>query len=173
MKTMPGSLQRFFDYLADEEGIVCRWAAPILADRDVICRRWEDVPGGPFWAIEVGEWRADHDDDLNDRLLLPDAGLGDDEEWGEMMGPTEAQLHQEAQRRWLLWRDEALSAGAVAWDALARRLIARQQEWAKVRRSDLGGKSPLQAIRAERRRQGKRADMLDLLRRSEPPPDEN
>jgi SEC-C motif/Domain of unknown function (DUF6930) len=172
MKTMPGSLQRFFDYLADEEGIVCRWAAAILADRDLLSARWEDAPLGPFWETEVGEWRADHDDDLNDRLMLPDSGLGDDEEWGAMMGSAEAQVYQEAQRRWLLWRDEALSAGAVEWEALARHLIARQQEWAKVRRPDLGGKSPLQVIRAERRRQGKHADMLDLLRRSDPPADE-
>ena len=172
MKTMPGSLQRFFDFLAGEEGILCPWAAPLLADRDTLAARWEDVPSGPFWSTDVGAWRAGHDEDLDERLMLPDAALADDESWGELMGPTEAQLHGELLRRWLLWRDEILTAGDVGGDALARQLVARQQKWAGAPHPDLEGKSPLQAIREERRRQGKLPPMLELLRRPGPPADD-
>ena len=169
MKSMPGSLQRFFDFLAGTEGIVCPWAAPLLADRETLSSRWEDAPTGPFWSAGVGEWRADHDEDLGHRLMLPDAALGDDERWGELMGLIEARLHGELHRRWLLWRDEILSARGVRWDELARQLVTRQQEWVDAPHPGLGGSSPLQAIREERRRQGKLPPMLDLLRQSEPP----
>jgi len=166
MATMPGSLRRFLDYLAAEEGISCPWAREILSDRAAIEARWEDAPGGAFWDPEVDEWRSEHDDDLYARLMLPDGGLGGDgEEWGSLMGSTEAQLHGELRRRWLLWRDELLSGGAEAGLELAVLLLARQRAWENSPHPRLAGKSPLEAIREERKRTGEIGDLAKLLGR--------
>lgn len=152
LEAMPVSLRRFFDYLAEEEGIVCPWAAEILADRQALRRRWQNAPRGPFWDADVGYWRQEVAEALVLRLMLPDASLGDeeDEEWGAWMGATEAQLHTELCRRWLLWRDELLHEGVHDGPELVDQLFARQRRWESTPRADLGGKSPLEAVREER-----------------------
>lgn len=149
MAAMPGSLERFFDFLADDEGIVCPWAEEILGDRQGIKMRWVGAPDGFFWDDDVIEWRAEHNDELYARLLLPDGHLGKDgDSWQVAMGPVEAKLHDELRRRWLLWRDELLREGERE---LVERLIERQREWELAPHAALDGRSPVGAILAERR----------------------
>lgn len=172
-KTLPGSLVRFFDYLADEEGIVCPWARAILTDRQALLEHWKAAPRGFFWDAAVGDWRADQAEELIIRLLLPDTVLdeeADEDElwWGALMGIDEARLHRELCRRWLLWRDELLRAGVGDSQALARQLVTRQLKWQRSPHPDFEGKSPIEVIREERERQGDRSD----LRRTSQPADE-
>ncbi len=155
-KAMPVSLQRFFAFLATKEGIICPWAANVLDNRAAIQDRWIDAPTGPFWDEEVMAWRAEHDDELMARLMLPDSGLGDEAEqrWGPTMGPTEARLDRELHRRWLLWREELLAEGCDDWGELAGKLVQRQRLWERTAHPDLDGMSPIDAIREERSRHG-------------------
>ncbi len=151
-KALPGSLERFFRFLAREAGIECPWAWEILADREGFAERCEGAPAGDFRDPAVREWRAEHTDDLVFHVLLPDSGLGgaDDEAWAPSMGPTEARLDHELRRRWLLWRDELLLAGVETFPELVRRLVGRQRQWEHAPHPQLAGKSPLAAIREER-----------------------
>ena len=66
------------------------------------------------------------------------------------MGLVEAELEAEAQRRWLLWRDELLQAGLVDPGELWEALVARQRAWETAPQSDLGGMTPVEAIETER-----------------------
>jgi hypothetical protein len=150
-RAMPASLERFFEYLAAEEGIVCPWAAAVLADRKVYGERRLSYPGGSDWDDDVMDWRSEHDEDLFARLLLPSAPLGEDGDWGGTMGPTQARLQHEMHRRWLLWRDEEIRSGHADPKELCGVLEARQRAWTTSPHPDLGGKSPKQAVRAERR----------------------
>jgi hypothetical protein len=148
---VPGSLRRFFDYLAAEDGIVCPWAFEILDDRHYLLKIWDDAPTGPFWDDDVQEWRNERIEDLVDLVMIPDSSLGEEEEeWGSTMATTEARLHAELVRRWLLWRDELLDAGVVRWRELADRLIERQREWERTPHPRCAGKSPIEAILEER-----------------------
>jgi hypothetical protein len=163
MATMPGSLERFFDFLADAEGIDCPWAREVLADRKDLRRRWEDAPLGPFWDTDVARWRAEHDEELYARLMLPDAGLGGEgREWAALMGPVEAGLHDELGRRWLLWRDALLGGGVDDWRELAVGLVARQRAWDTAPHPELDGKTPLQAIIEDRKRHGRSPGLEEL-----------
>lgn len=150
-KAMPASLERFFAFLEAEEGIVCPWARPVLADRDTYEARRASCPGHFFWEDEVQAWRAQEADDLGDHVLLPDDRLGAGDLWSFTMGPTEAELHQELERRWLLWRDGAIRAGAAEPAAVFEAAAERQHAWEAAPHPGLGGKTPYQAIRAERR----------------------
>jgi hypothetical protein len=67
------------------------------------------------------------------------------------MGPTQARLQHEMHRRWLLWRDEEIRSGRTAPKELTGVLEARQRAWKTSPHPALGGKSPQQAVRAERR----------------------
>ncbi len=148
---VPGSLRRFFDYLAAEEGIVCPWAFEILEDRHYLLEIWDDAPTGPFWDEGVQEWRNERLEDLVELVMIPDASLGPEgQTWGSTMGITEARLHAELVRRWLLWRDELLDAGIDDWRDLADRLIERQREWERTPHPRCAGKSPIEAVLAER-----------------------
>jgi hypothetical protein len=150
-RAMPASLERFFEYLAAEEGIVCPWADAVLGDREAYEERRRSYPGGSPRSDDAMAWRAEHDEELYARMLLPSCGLGEDEAWGETMGRTEMLLQRELLRRWLLWRDEEIRSGRTQPRELLGVLEARQRAWESSPHPALGGKSPLQAIRAERR----------------------
>jgi hypothetical protein len=150
-RSLPVSLKRFFAFLAQEEGISCPWAGPILAARDVFETRRESCPGHFFWEQDVMLWRLTHEEDLLARVMIPDDQLGEDDEWGNTMGPIEAELMQELHGRWLLWRDEEIRAGRTSPDALREALVERQRAWEVVPHPTLDGQSPYQAVRNERR----------------------
>jgi hypothetical protein len=171
-KALPGSLARFFDYLADEEEIVCPWARAILADRQALLECWKGAPGGFFWDPGVSDWRAEQTEELFHRLLLPDSVLDEEENefWGATMGIDEARLHGELCRRWLLWRDELLRAGADDSMALAVQLVARQEEWQRSPHPDFEGKSPIEVIRGERERHGDHSDLRRTFQPADEPP---
>jgi hypothetical protein len=154
-RSMPVSLERFFEFLAAEEGIVCPWADGVLGERRAYEERRRSYPGGAPLSDEVMDWRGDHDEELYARLLLPDTGLGEDDEWGEIMGRTEFLLRRELHRRWLLWRDREIRSGRTESRELLDVLLARQRSWEADPQPALGGKSPRRAIRGERRERGR------------------
>ncbi|MGH9363273.1 MAG: hypothetical protein ACRD2T_15285, partial [Thermoanaerobaculia bacterium] len=154
-RTLPASLRRFFAFLAEHEGLRCPWAEPLLRNRRAFLARWESCPGGFFWDEDIQHWRAAAIEELADRVLLPDSGLGARDSWAELQGMTEARLHRELQRRWLLWRDELLRGGGGSAEDLAAALVARQRAWESAPHPDLDGHTPLSAIAAERRARGK------------------
>lgn len=153
---MPASLGRFFAWLAAEEGVQCPWAAEVLGERDAYRLRRLEFPGGFGWDDEVGSWRAELYEDLDVRILLHDDGLGSTLTWGEegpfgrVMGIVEDTLDRELQRRWLLWREEAIRAGETSPPLLRERLVARQREWEETPHPSLDGETPLVAIERER-----------------------
>jgi SEC-C motif len=150
-RAIPSSLRRFFAFLAEHEGLRCAWAEPLLRDRRAFLERWESCPDGFFWDDAIQHWRAAAIDDLVDRRLIHDWGLGERGSWGELQGMTEARLQRELQRRWLLWRDELLRGGGMSRNELAEALVARQRAWEAAPHPDLGGRTPLAAIAEERR----------------------
>ncbi len=155
-RALPTSLGRFFDYLHNEEGISCPWAADVLRDKDTFMARWESCPS-QFWSDEgVGLWRGHVYADLDARVLCADPHLGRGVEWGATMGFEEAMLEREGQRRWLLWRDEIIGSATTAPDEIRAELVRRQRKWARTPQQALSGKTPLQVIKAERRESARR-----------------
>ena len=162
-EAMPVSLGRFFAWLAEEERIECPWAREVLTEREQYEVRYYDCPGGPWWEEDVGDWSAEAWQDLDRRVFLYDAGLGASGEWGEegpfgrVMGPTEARLEHELERRWLLWRDEEIRAGLTEPDPLRAALIRRQRAWEASPHPGLDGLTPVKAIGCEREERQARA----------------
>lgn len=149
---VPASLERFFAYLETEVGIVCPWAAEVLATgREAFDEGLESVPRHFFRDEGVADWRLDLANQLLDRVLIPDPGLSDDELWGATQGMIEACLQDELQRRWLLWRDELIRSGTDEPVELFGALVERQRTWETSPHPDLGGTTPVEAIRVERR----------------------
>jgi hypothetical protein len=149
--TMPGSLRRFVRYLAKEEGLDLPTAEEVLAEKDYYEQRWDSFPDGHWWDEEVGGWCWFAWRDLRARALTHDDGLGDGE-WGRTMGVVEAQLESELQRRWLLWRDALIEEGVTDPAELRRRLVDHRRIWESAPHERLDGKTPLEAIAAERKR---------------------
>lgn len=150
-RTVPASLQRFFEFLYNEEGLVCPWADEVLADRDLIEERWADFPGGFWWDDEVQEWREEVVAELQFRLLVPDESFTDGAPRDGEMGPEEGRLQTELERRWLLWRDEILRSEIVDTPEVLRRLLERQEEWESSPHPALAGKTPAEVVAEERR----------------------
>lgn len=149
-RAMPTSLRRFFEFLATEEGIECPWARDILRDRETYEGRYDDFPDGFWWDSQVQRWRSELSEDLDARALIHDQGLGTTDVWGETMGEVEYGLVRELQRRWLIWRDEVIAGGVTAAPEVRAALVARQREWETSGHPDLRGRSPVEAILAER-----------------------
>lgn len=149
---VPTSLRRFFSFLAEAEAIACPWADPVLRDRETFEVRLDEFPGGFWWDEGVKDWQAELYDDLWERVFLPEQEMSGGERWGGTMGRVEAALHGELQRRWLLWRDEVVRAGTAEPEAVRRELAERQRTWEQTPHPDFRRKTPVQAIRAERKR---------------------
>lgn len=148
----PTSLRRFFTFLAEDEGVVCPWADPVLRDKDAFELRLDTFPGGHWWDEAVGDWRAGAYADLDARAFLPADAMAGGSSWGDTMGPDEASLHHELQRRWLLRRDDVILAGATTPDAVRTELRRRQHAWESSPHPAFRGKTPVQVVKAERKR---------------------
>jgi hypothetical protein len=90
--------------------------------------------------------------DLQNRVMLPSESLGAGECWGATMGSTEARLHKELQRNWLVWRDELIANGTVVPDELRPPLLERQRRWEQTPLADRGGHSPFDLVMRERKK---------------------
>ena len=89
-------------------------------------------------------------------MMLHDPSLGASSQWGAegpagwVMGIVEDDLSHELQRRWLIWRDEEIHAGLVDRDHVRAALVRRQREWETTVHPQLDGRTPVEAIEAER-----------------------
>ncbi|MFP3941631.1 MAG: SEC-C metal-binding domain-containing protein [Thermoanaerobaculia bacterium] len=150
-RQVPVSLKRFFAYLADREGIDCLWARAILTDeRDFFEDRLATVPGPFSWAEGMGEWQAELVPSLLARVLVPIQGIAPADPAQPGVSLPEARLEVELQRRWLLWRDELVRAGLDDPEELLGDLLELQETWQKTPQDRLEGRTPEEAIRAER-----------------------
>ena len=153
---VPVSLERFFDYLAVEEDIVCPWAFEILAERDEIEVRWGTSPGG-FWLDEDGrDWWSSGFSEQRTLLLLPEMlclGHPPPDELVGLMGSKEALLWMELERRWLLWRDAILRSEDLETPEVLERLCRRQRDWEETVHPHLDGRTPAEVVIEERAKQ--------------------
>ncbi len=130
-----GSLERFFEFLAAEEGIECPWAAPILQDRSAFIERWETCPNKPFWDLESIDWISDLNADLQRRSLLPESDLGSGPESASVSDDLELPITPmtweqhlvwlRLHRQWLAWRDEIIRSGVTDAETVYNRLAER------------------------------------------------
>lgn len=158
------AVERFFEFLAEREGIVCEWAEVVLDEHEWFELRLEEFPGGHWWDAEVREWQQEVWDDLEARIMYPHAELGDGETWGATMGTTEHALRHTLQRAWLAWRDEVIRSGTTAPEAVRAALIPRQHAWLRTPLPELGGRTPVEAILAERRERPGLRDLDSIWR---------
>jgi hypothetical protein len=151
-KAARGSLRRFLRYLSAGQEISLPRAWDLLGKKEAFEARCAGAPAGAWWDSDVQEWRETHYLSLQLDLLVHDPTLAGGEPWGAFMGPVEARLDRELQRRWLLWRDDQLRRRADPDpDDLLRHLTERQRAWETTPQAKLAGKSPAEAIAAERR----------------------
>jgi len=150
-ESLPGSLRRFFAFLSERHDLQFPWAKALLSDRQSLERRVHAAPVGGWWNPDIQYFRADVWEDLDRRtLLLPDdwAGALEPEAF---TGIGEARLHHEAQRRWLVWRDDLIHGGMDTPDELYDALGVRLLEWLdEPDPEDRDGRTRLAVIRAER-----------------------
>lgn len=152
---IPGALRRFFDFLAECEGIVCPWAAAVIDDAETFRRRRSTFPGGFWWDPGVAEWRQELVEALTARALVPST-LDDDDIGGPpTVGPVEARLLDQLQRLWLIWRDEIIRAGTTAYDDVVDELIERQDRWQATPNPLTNGATPRSAVAKERKNAAK------------------
>ena len=150
VRAMQGSLQRFFRFTGESEGLEFPWAESVLKERDQFEERWATFPGGFWWEPAVQAWRCDLNNDLDARGLLSDSDMANGEQWGATMGTVEWKLSHELQRRWLLWREELVKGGVVEPADVRAALVRRQRQWETTPHSAHGGATPIEAILRER-----------------------
>ncbi|HET7461323.1 MAG TPA: SEC-C metal-binding domain-containing protein [Longimicrobium sp.] len=146
-KALPDSLRAFFAWLAAHEGIHYPWAPSVLDEFERVRDERDPAPDGMFWEEEVMDWRSELWDDLDARVMLPDADLpGTEDGWpGEMNGEV-AELREELQRLWLVWYDEVVRAGTREPEAVRALLLARQRAWEATPHAGLDGRTPRDAV---------------------------
>lgn len=149
-RAMPASLKHFLAYLAKYEGLEFPWARSVLSDLATYRRRLETYPDRPWRDTEMADWTAELVGEFSARLFLHDEGLGEDDRWENLMGPTEWRQRRELQRRWLIWREELIASGLTDTGEVFDALLERQRGWERTPRADLGGRSPLEVVRASR-----------------------
>jgi hypothetical protein len=152
MRSFPGSLKRFFEFLASVERVHCPWAAAILRDRDTFFERCTTRPMGLMGDEAVRDWVADLTADLDARLFLPSADPALGIPWNELMGEVEATLFDQLHRRWLAWRDEVVRSGLTDREQVEAVLRERQREWSHAPNPPAGGKTPARAVAREQSR---------------------
>jgi hypothetical protein len=141
LDALPLSLDRFFQFMAAEEGISCPWAAPILADRESYGRQRNIRPAGGEEDPHYSPWVRPLLEDLVDRsLILPHP------HWPEQLGPDGHALENELGRRLLLWREEIILAGTTDRDGVHTALTARVTEWEHTPHPGFEGRSPLEVL---------------------------
>ena len=150
MRGMPVSLKQFFAFVADREQVTFPWAAEILADRTKFEQRLASRPDRMADDDAVFLWQADVTLDLSERELLPGSDMAEGGTWGETMGSVEWTLHRELQRRWLIWRDEAIASGIVEPADVRKALHVRQRAWETRPHKGCGGATPVAAVARER-----------------------
>lgn len=154
---LPMSLRYLFRWLDEEAGIRCPWAETVLAERAAY-RACRLAYRGVVNPATLENWECEVYDALNRRALLPADDLGDGDMWEggrgwfEGPGPVEAHLRHELERRWLVWRDDEIRGGLTDPEALRELLWERQRAWETSPLPNLGGRSPAQAVEAERAR---------------------
>jgi hypothetical protein len=142
-RALPESLLLFFGWLWTEEGIEYPWFAAVIAEFVIFAETLADAGA----ALDVHDLGPELWDDLDARVMLHDRDLpGTEDGWPGLMSVEVATARQELQRRWLVWYDEAVRAGTTGLDELREALVARQREWEQVRRPELGGRTPMQAV---------------------------
>lgn len=147
---LPASLRRFFAVLDRQDGIACPWAQRLLKDKKSFMARWEASPDGFWWDEAVADWRHDHFAELDRLVLSPSIQLPGVLTWGTTQGFTEARLDDELRRHWLLWRDEFIRSGLDQSDEVRTALEQRAADWLTTPHAALAGKTPVEAIEAER-----------------------
>ncbi|MGH7665432.1 MAG: SEC-C metal-binding domain-containing protein [Gemmatimonadaceae bacterium] len=147
--SIPGSLRRFFAYLAAHEGIHCPWADPILRDRASFAARCAELPEAVF-SSAMTAWLGALTADLNARVMLPRQIDDHDERFLGEQGPVESELAQELARHWLLWRDDLIRGGTTHAETLRAALLPMQKEWERTPHPELRGKRPGAAVQQER-----------------------
>jgi hypothetical protein len=123
---LPGSLERFFAYLAEEKGIVCSWSSDILRDRRAYDVRREGARTALENPNEAKAWVVELWVDLDTRCLLP-AATDDVPPLEDAATLIVGDEMLERGRRWLVWRDEEIARGVVKPEELRDRLVARQR----------------------------------------------
>ena len=147
---LPASLRRFFTFLDRHAGISCPWAHKLLKDKKSFMAQWEASPDGAWWDDNIIDWRQDHFAELDRHVLSPSMEVPGVLSWAPAMGFEEATLSGELQRRWLIWRDEIIRAGLEQSDDVREMLEQREAEWLTTPHPHYGGRTPVQAIEAER-----------------------
>ncbi len=144
------AVRHFFRYLRTDEGIYYPWADTILRDKSSFTERWETLNDSRQSEDDVANWTEGLYADLGARLLLPSPDLTGLGEWRTMQGPEESRLQMRLQREWLVWRDEAIRGGISEPHALAEQLLLRQETWETSPNTEIGGRTPVEVIAAER-----------------------
>ncbi|MDP2958080.1 MAG: SEC-C metal-binding domain-containing protein [Longimicrobiales bacterium] len=150
IESTPASLRKFVTFLREDRGIHLPWARGVLDDQEFYRARARSCPREPFWSRRTRKWLEELTLDFFLRGFLPDDAMGEDDEWGDTMGDVEWKLHAELQRRWLLWREELIRAGVSEHRAVLTELCRRQRAWETAPNPGGDGRTPIEAIRAER-----------------------
>lgn len=145
------SLWAYFGFLAEVGGIDCPWAEGVLAEGVFFRTRRDTYPDHEYYDLRLRGWERELAEALHARALLPATALGPDgDQWGATMEPAEGILWVELQRRWLIWRDDAIEAGITEPDAVRRAAARRQLEWELCPHPAYRWKTPLEVVRYER-----------------------
>jgi hypothetical protein len=148
VRALPRSMRRIVRWLEEREGIRYPFAAAVLDELERVAAR----------ARELGEPLDDtldllsHDiyDVLDIRAMICDSDLpGVPGGWPDMMRVEVAQLHEELQRRWLLWYDELVRGGVTEYGELKDELILRQRRWEDTPHPRVGGRTPAEVVAAQ------------------------
>ena len=153
------SLRRFFRFIEAEEGVSYPWTEEVLKDWPGFLDAWEADPGPFSWMTGQGSEGEEAYREMDRLVMLTDPGLGDDEEWGDLMGIDEFELVTELQDWWLRWRDDLIRQGVTDPDRLRQELVARQRAWEQAPHPGLDGQTPIACILEERaEREGRLVD---------------
>lgn len=143
-RALPQSLLVFFGWLWTEEGIEYPWFAAVLAELMILTGALAST------GMDVHDLGPELWDDLDSRAMRHDRTVpGTEDGWPGLMSVDVATARHELQRRWLVWYDEAVRAGTTDVDELREVLLARQRAWEQVPRPELGGRTPIQAVRED------------------------
>lgn len=146
IRSMPQLMPWIFRFLAEEEGIHCPFAEPVLEELRGIEVRGR-LEGEPLEET-LAALSYDVYDDLDSRMMLHKRDVNGCVGWPDGMSPEVAILDRELQRRWLLWYDEEVRGGTTDLFDLEEVLIDRQVTWENTLHPALDGWTPADIVRA-------------------------